>query len=496
MFQIDDRRFNRLALLGLAAGFLLLIAAFAAAITTFALNQSSAERVRHTYKVVDQLSQLETQLERAEAGRRGYLLAQSPYRLDVYRINAALTPQTLDGLAAMVADNPDQVRLIAPLRTLVERQLSELSTSIGLARSGRTAEARRQFEAGSAATTIRRIRTLTADLRRAEYALLDERSEREQASLSAVQLVLAFTGLMLLLVGAGSFWLVRRYTKDLTAARDRLHLLNTDLEGAVRARTAQLQRANEEIQRFAYIVSHDLRSPLVNIMGFTAELQTASEQLSQTFERIQGLQPDLLDAPARLAIKEDLPEAVGFIRSSTQKMDRLINAILRLSREGRRSLNPDHLLMDRVVAEIIASFEQQLAAKGARVSIAGPLPDLHSDRVAVEQILSNLVENAIKYGRSDGTAEIRIEGQRNGGEVTFAVSDNGRGVAPGDHDRIFDLFRRSGAQDQPGEGLGLAHARALAYRLGGTVTIDSALGEGSTFRLILPVTYSDREAAA
>jgi signal transduction histidine kinase len=496
MFQIDDRRFNRLALLGLAAGFLLLIAAFAAAITTFALNQSSAERVRHTYKVVDQLSQLETQLERAEAGRRGYLLAQSPYRLDVYRINAALTPQTLDGLAAMVADNPDQVRLIAPLRTLVERQLSELSTSIGLARSGRTAEARRQFEAGSAATTIRRIRTLTADLRRAEYALLDERSEREQASLSAVQLVLAFTGLMLLLVGAGSFWLVRRYTKDLTAARDRLHLLNTDLEGAVRARTAQLQRANEEIQRFAYIVSHDLRSPLVNIMGFTAELQTASEQLSQTFERIQGLQPDLLDAPARLAIKEDLPEAVGFIRSSTQKMDRLINAILRLSREGRRSLNPDHLLMDRVVAEIIASFEQQLAAKGARVSIAGRLPDLHSDRVAVEQILSNLVENAIKYGRSDGTAEIRIEGQRNGGEVTFAVSDNGRGVAPGDHDRIFDLFRRSGAQDQPGEGLGLAHARALAYRLGGTVTIDSALGEGSTFRLILPVTYSDREASA
>ena len=496
MFQIDDRRFNRLALLGLAAGFLLLIAAFAAAITTFALNQSSAERVRHTYKVVDQLSQLETQLERAEAGRRGYLLAQSPYRLDVYRINAALTPQTLDGLAAMVADNPDQVRLIAPLRTLVERQLSELSTSIGLARSGRTAEARRQFEAGSAATTIRRIRTLTADLRRAEYALLDERSEREQASLSAVQLVLAFTGLMLLLVGAGSFWLVRRYTKDLTAARDRLHLLNTDLEGAVRARTAQLQRANEEIQRFAYIVSHDLRSPLVNIMGFTAELQTASEQLSQTFERIQGLQPDLLDAPARLAIKEDLPEAVGFIRSSTQKMDRLINAILRLSREGRRSLNPDHLLMDRVVAEIIASFEQQLAAKGARVSIAGPLPDLHSDRVAVEQILSNLVENAIKYGRSDGTAEIRIEGQRNGGEVTFAVSDNGRGVAPGDHDRVFDLFRRSGAQDQPGEGLGLAHARALAYRLGGTVTIDSALGEGSTFRLILPVTYSDREASA
>jgi signal transduction histidine kinase len=333
-------------------------------------------------------------------------------------------------------------------------------------------------------------------MREAEYALLAERSGREQASLTAVQLVLGFTGLMLLLVGAGSFWLVRRYTADLTTARDRLHLLNTDLEGAVRARTAQLQRANDEIQRFAYIVSHDLRSPLVNIMGFTAELQTASDQLTTTFDRVDAAQPELIDEPARLAVKEDLPEAVGFIRSSTQKMDRLINAILRLSREGRRTLNPEHLPMDRVMADIIASFEQQLTARQAVVVVAGKLPNIVSDRVAVEQILSNLIENAIKYGRTDGSGEVRVSGQRHGDTVSFAVADNGRGIAPGDHERIFDLFRRSGAQDQPGEGLGLAHVRALAYRLGGTVTIDSALGEGSTFRLTLPVTYSEREANA
>jgi signal transduction histidine kinase len=496
MFQIDDRRFNRLALVGLGAGFLLLIAAFAAAITTFILNQSSAERVRHTYEVVDQLSRLEVQLERAEAGRRGFLLAQSPYRLEVYGVNAALTPRTLDGLAAMVADNRGQLRRAEGLRAIVNRHLSELASSIALARSGQTAEARRRFEAASASTEIRRIRTLTAQMREAEYALLAERSRREQASLTAVQLVLGFTGLMLLLVGAGSFWLVRRYTADLTTARDRLHLLNTDLEGAVRARTAQLQRANDEIQRFAYIVSHDLRSPLVNIMGFTAELQTASDQLTTTFDRVDAAQPELIDEPARLAVKEDLPEAVGFIRSSTQKMDRLINAILRLSREGRRTLNPEHLPMDRVMADIIASFEQQLTARQADVVVAGKLPNIVSDRVAVEQILSNLIENAIKYGRTDGSGEVRVSGERHGDTVSFAVADNGRGIAPGDHERIFDLFRRSGAQDQPGEGLGLAHVRALAYRLGGTVTIDSALGEGSTFRLTLPVTYSEREANA
>jgi signal transduction histidine kinase len=301
---------------------------------------------------------------------------------------------------------------------------------------------------------------------------------------------------LVVVLGGISIFLVRRSARARDNAEALLRDNNLNLEATIDERTADLREANDEIQRFAYIVSHDLRSPLVNIMGFTAELQTASDQLTTTFDRVDAAQPELIDEPARLAVKEDLPEAVGFIRSSTQKMDRLINAILRLSREGRRTLNPEHLPMDRVMADIIASFEQQLTARQADVVVAGKLPNIVSDRVAVEQILSNLIENAIKYGRTDGSGEVRVSGERHGDTVSFAVADNGRGIAPGDHERIFDLFRRSGAQDQPGEGLGLAHVRALAYRLGGTVTIDSALGQGSTFRLTLPVTYSEREANA
>jgi signal transduction histidine kinase len=269
-------------------------------------------------------------------------------------------------------------------------------------------------------------------------------------------------------------------------SRDRLRELNENLEGAVLARTADLQRANDEIQRFAYIVSHDLRSPLVNVMGFTAELDASIKPLSELITRAEEEAPAIVTEEARLAVREDLPEAVGFIRSSTQKMDRLINAILRLSREGRRVITPEPLDVAEMLEGIVGSLQHRLTELGAEVEIETPMPKIVSDRVAIEQILSNLVENSVKYLQAGRPGRIVVRGRRTGGRVIYDVIDNGRGIDPKDHERIFDLFRRSGTQDQPGEGIGLAHVRALAYRLGGIITCESQLGKGATFSLSLP----------
>ena len=494
--NLTDRTFNRLVLIALAIGFAALTAASAMALWTVSQNETHERLVEHTYEVGISIGQYQLLLERAEAARRGYLLDRSPRFEGVYTRAIKAVADKLDAIADLTSDNQDQRARVERLRALTRAQTAALDSSIALARAGNIEGALVEFNRDQSTRTLFAIRALSEEMVEGEGRLLAQRSRQQESSLLQLYFVLGGAGVLVLLVGFGSAWAIRRYTTDLTTARDRLNLLNTDLEGAVQARTSQLQRANDEIQRFAYIVSHDLRSPLVNIMGFTAELQAASGILSTALDRIEDAQPDLIDPAARLAVKEDLPEAVGFIRSSTQKMDRLINAILRLSREGRRTLTPELLPMDRVMAEIIATFEQQLTARQADVVVAGKLPDVVSDRVAVDQILSNLIENAIKYGRTDGTGEVRVSGERHGNAVSFAVTDNGRGIAPGDHERVFDLFRRSGSQDQPGEGLGLAHVRALAYRLGGTVTIDSALGEGSTFRLTLPVTYSEREAHA
>jgi signal transduction histidine kinase len=303
--------------------------------------------------------------------------------------------------------------------------------------------------------------------------------------------VFASTGILLLVLGAATYLLVRRYTNDLTSARDRLHLLNTDLESAVAERTADLKRANEEIQRFAYIVSHDLRSPLVNVMGFTAELDSANWQIASLLDRVEKEKPDLVTAADRTAALEDLPEAVGFIRSSTQKMDRLINAILSLSRQGKRILAPQSLDIKQLVTDVAHSLDRVATERGAHFVIEDPLPSISHDRLAVEQIFTNLMENATKYLARGRPGVISVRGKQRGTRVRFEVEDNGRGIAPDDQERVFELFRRAGAQDQPGEGIGLANVRALAYRLGGTVSLRSVLGEGSTFIIDLPTEYTE-----
>ena len=490
-FRLDQRRFNRLILTAMLVGLGLLILAFAVTIASAVSNERATNWVRHTYQVIDELDTLSLAIERVETAERGYLLAPDPIRANTRRRNAALVRPSLDRLQSITADNPRSQKLIAQLRVKVEDQLRTIDDMMARAERGDLASARAEFVERVKIRQIDQIRALETAIRAEEDRLLNERQVVESGRRTQFAWILGLTGAAMLLAGIAAFWLVRRYTRDLAATRDRLDRLNTDLEGAVAERTADLQRANEEIQRFAYIVTHDLRSPLVNILGFTSELEETNKSLGALIERAEREAPQIITTDTRNA-REDLPEAIGFIRSSTQKMDRLINAILRLSREGRRTLTPEPLPMAKIFKDIAGSNEHRLVETGTTITIADGIPDIVSDRVAIEQIFSNLIENAIKYLEAGRPGEVVVRGVKKGDRVIYEVQDNGRGIDPKDHQRVFDLFRRSGAQDQPGEGIGLAHVRALAYRLGGFIDLKSALGQGSTFQVNLPTTYADQ----
>ncbi len=267
------------------------------------------------------------------------------------------------------------------------------------------------------------------------------------------------------------------------------------VEEALADRVAELDAANDEIQRFAYIVSHDLRAPLVNVMGFTSELEGAQAEIERLYRAVIRHNPELVTPEARAAIEADLTEAIGFIRTSSAKMDRLIAAILKLSREGRRVLTPEWISMGQLLEGQRRSLAHQLGERGAELVIED-VPDLTSDRLAVEQVFGNLIENAVKYLAAGRPGRIVVSGSEAGPYVRYEVADNGRGIDPKDFDRIFDLFRRSGAQDHPGEGIGLAHVRALVRRLGGTISVASQPGEGSTFTVTLPKTLIASSEAA
>ena len=240
---------------------------------------------------------------------------------------------------------------------------------------------------------------------------------------------------------------------------------------------AELRESNEEIQRYAYIVSHDLRAPLVNVMGFTSELEATRAEVAVALRGHSQAQ----------RIDADMGEALGFIQAAVTRMESLIAAILRLSREGRRAFKPERLDMTALLHRIADAQAHQTVQAGATVTVAPDLPTITADRLAIEQIFGNLVDNAVKYLDPARPGRIEIRAQEvAGGRVRFSVADNGRGIAARDHARVFELFRRSGAQDRPGEGIGLAHVKALVRSLGGRIEVASELGVGTTFDVTLP----------
>ncbi len=433
-----------------------------------------------------------TRLVDAETGQRGFLLTARSEYLAVHDDAIQHLPDLMQELAGLTIGDPDLGPRVERVQELSAQRLAVMERSITLARTERIDEAVSlvRLGEGKALMDAMRVEIAAIDEIQATRLLFQTRQSEWAGNITVIANALG--GVLILVLAGASAWLIRRYVFEVQGARDALDRLNAGLETQVRVRTSELTRANEEIQRFAYIVSHDLRAPLVNVMGYTAELEQAGKIIDKQMTAVETKAPKLVEQDALTAVREDVPEAIGFIRASTEKMDRLINAILKLSREGRRNLVPEVLDMTVMVRKIADSVRHQTQAAGAEIVVES-LPGLESDRLSVEQVLGNLVDNAVKYLDASRPGRIVVTGEAApGGWIVYRIADNGRGISDRDHERIFELFRRAGKQDQPGEGLGLAFVRNSIRRLGGDITVESELGKGSTFilkfptRLILP----------
>ena len=169
------------------------------------------------------------------------------------------------------------------------------------------ADALRQFRVDSGLQRMQKLRRVFDAMAREERRLLALRDAEQLASRQTFSTVMAIAALLFLAVAVVTFLTIRRYTRDLHRSRSSLAVLNATLEDQVKERTADLALANEEIQRFAYIVSHDLRSPLVNVMGFTAELSAATRPLAELIDRAEAEAPQIVTEDARLAARGTYP---------------------------------------------------------------------------------------------------------------------------------------------------------------------------------------------
>jgi len=470
----------------LALGIALLLVVNLATVVLIARANDFNETVEQSHRVRTASKDVLTRLIDAETGQRGYILTEREEYLGIHDEALRALPELFSELERLTADDPQVSAHVRRVRALSIRRLDLMERTILLARVGRYTESVALIRGGQGKVYMDQLRREIAAIDALEYQRLEARRTRSEWAARATLGVNLLAAVLVVGVAALSLWLIRRYVADLTGARDALDRLNAGLEEQVRARTGALTRANEEIQRFAYIVSHDLRAPLVNIMGYTSELETANRALDEQVDVLEARAPKSLKPETAQAVREDIPEAIGFIRASTEKMDRLINAILKLSREGRRTLTPEPLDVSAMVRKIADSVRHQTESAGAEIVIDA-LPTLTSDRLSLEQIFGNLIDNAVKYLDPSRPGRIQISGEDDArGTVTYRVADNGRGVSPKDHERIFELFRRSGRQDRPGEGLGLAFVRNSVRRLGGVIDVESELGQGSTFILKFP----------
>jgi hypothetical protein len=483
----------------LAAGLIVLTVISAGSVYLVNQARDDAKWVVHTVEVENQISLTQLQMRRAESAQRGYISTLLPDFLTDFEKAASELTSDLMRLRQLTSDNPVEGHLLDEMIPLSNQRIEEFRKTVALAQAEHVDDAARIVREGIGRDAMSHIDDLANQMRVEEDHLFVQRTtSADRSQTLAASMTGVGSGLVVLLAGI-SIFLVRRSARARDAAEEQLRDNNLNLEATVDARTADLREANDEIQRFAYIVSHDLRSPLVNIMGFTSELE---ELRTDIFKRIAALghasaspapgaagETELVLDGEDKQLSDGFSEALGFIKSSIAKMDRLITAILNLTREGRREFEPVQIDTRELIETIVTTVAHQAAEAEAQIRIE-PLPDIVSDRLALEQIFSNLIDNALKYLKPGVPGDITIRGRKKLGFAIFEIADNGRGIDPKDHQRIFDLFRRAGAQDRPGQGIGLAHVRALVRRLGGTMSVSSELHNGSTFTITLPLAWT------
>ena len=244
-----------------------------------------------------------------------------------------------------------------------------------------------------------------------------------------------------------------------------------------------LEEKNKELETIVYTVSHDLRSPLVNVQGFSKQLNRACEKIQAAAAGAKdGLVPVTdLKQPVEVAI----PQALRFINAGVNRMEMLLAGLLRYSRLGRVALTIRPLDMDALLAEIVTAMSFQLGEAKAEVRV-NPLPGCLGDSVQTNQVFSNLIDNALKYRDPARPLRLTVSGRIEAGQTVYAVADNGIGIAPEHQGKAFEIFHRLNPEAGAGEGLGLTIAQRVLERQRGRIWVESREGEGSTFFVSLP----------
>ncbi|MEM5419756.1 sensor histidine kinase [Paraburkholderia ferrariae] len=437
----------------------------------------------------------------------------------------------IDRLVDLVADNPTQVERAVQIRHAVQNYRQWSDRVQDLLRSGRRVDLAERFRALMAADVLDRVRTQIVSFQTEERRLDVLRVSAAEAARAQQQTLVMTAVLGSIVLVALAVWVFTRGVRGrldalsdnanrlaaneplapLTAGNDEiaeldltLHQISQRLIEAERLRLGfqadlarradQLARINENLRQqtqenemFIHGVSHDLRAPLVNLQGFSRELNHACNDLRERIAH-SSLSPQVR-ARIERTINEDIGEALRYLQTAVLRASHIIDALLRLARAGRVEYRRQRISVQELVQRVVDAMHASIRARGAQVSVQ-TLPDVWGDPTALEQVFANLIGNALSYldPARDGRVEIGTAHAPPGVESLqiFYVRDNGLGIPEVGLPRLFQAFQRMHGNVAPGEGIGLALVRRVVERHGGRVWVESTEGEGTTFYLSLP----------
>ncbi|HZF10671.1 MAG TPA: ATP-binding protein [Thermoanaerobaculia bacterium] len=489
-------------------------------------DSAAAERwALHGKQVISQAETAMRTLVEESNRMRGLVITGNP---------AFATPPTravidqVEELHRLVGDNPAQEKRAAALGATAERLLAWFASQERLVEADRAEEAARRIRTlqgdrllKAAQAELTAFLTEEQRLDRERQDLLAQTRRRQRWLLLAASIAAAATALLMAwlfsknvssrleVVAANARRLAENAPlSPLLGGEDEIAELDSTFhqtafrlaeaaaaerlfQAELERRAAELAAANEdlryktqEIETFVYSVSHDLRSPLVNLQGFSRELERSCGDLQRALAQT-ALPPGVrrqLDA-----VDRDMAESVRFIQTAVSRSANIIDALLRLSRAGRVEYQWQSVPVDWIVRRVVDAMRGSIEQKRVEVTI-GPLPPAWGDPTAVEQIFGNLLSNAVNYLDPDRPGRIEI-GATNGQpdfSPTYWVRDNGLGIPESYQGKLFVAFQRLHGNVAPGEGIGLALVRRVVERHGGRIWAESREGEGTTFFLTLP----------
>lgn len=477
-------------------GFLLITVLFAAVVlVNFRLSEDVIENtnwVQRSQNVVRNSAALQRNIIDMESGLRGYLLNGNELFLQPYHEAKRDIPRIFEEIRSYANTNDGQRLKLEKIEKTHNAWTKEFAETLIEMKRGDTLETTsRAFDrqvdklVQGEKILMDTIRTAFREFNSFEYSLRIERGDRLNKSLNTTRQVSTVLTILSVVLGLGWAWYLARLiskriiamvnlaekismgdyqTQIADSSNDELSKLSHSLNrmtATINETFSELDRKNKELDQFAYVVSHDLKAPL---RGIEVASRWVEEDMGQN-------------------LPENIREYLLMMRVRVHRMENLINGILALARVDRNSYAQEEVDVRQLLQEVI-----DMASPPEKFSIlVGPnMPVLYTERVHLHQVFLNLITNAIKYhNREDGYVQVSCKEKDQ--FYTFSVSDNGPGIAPEYHERIFVIFQTLQERDAvESTGVGLAIVKKIVERHGGSIWVDSTPAQGATFSFTWP----------